>query len=234
MIEDTYLKSIQLFIHNLLKLEKKCRLFSKGIFFLDIIIKIIEKIKIFEKNKNNINNILLYLEDIFSKMENKTTQIVNLYLTLTSIFDNNINEFCSLAIKIILNIYNSDNNQNFRCELLDKILLNSTLPYNTNLLEYSFPLFNICFQFDSIKLIDSSLSPKFFQSFENPSDIKREFEKAINIYMISDILEYGFEIYFDKYFKEIENKQDNNINKNLKQFLIDAIDYYYEKNKAKI
>ena len=87
--------------------------------------------------------------------------------------------------------------------------------------------------FDSIKLIDSSLLPKFFQSFENPSDIKREFEKAINIYMISDILEYGFEIYFDKYFKEIENKQDNNINKNLKQFLIDAIDYYYEKNKAK-
>ena len=233
MIEDTYLKSIQLFIHNLLKLEKKCMLFSKEIFFLDIIIKIIEKIKIFEKNKNNINNILLYLEDIFSKMENKTTQIVNLYLTLTSIFDNNINEFCSLAIKIILNIYNSDNNQNFRCELLDKILLNSTLPYNTNLLEYSFPLFNICFQFDSIKLIDSSLLPKFFQSFENPSDIKREFEKAINIYMISDILEYGFEIYFDKYFKEIENKQDNNINKNLKQFLIDAIDYYYEKNKAK-
>ena len=85
---ENYFKSIQYFLGHLLKLEKKFMLFSNEIFFLHIIIKLIEKIKITTQNKENIDNIIIYLGEIFFFFLDKYIKIINLYFILTKIFEN--------------------------------------------------------------------------------------------------------------------------------------------------
>ena len=231
---ESYLNHAQYFIHNLLKLEKKFMLFSNEIFLLDIIIKIIEKVKISSTHKEKIDGLIICLGDIFSEIENKSELITNLYIILTQILEQKPDEFSLLMNNILLNIYNS--NQNIREYLIKNILLNSVLTHNSKLLEHSFPLFNRIFQFDSIKLINSSKEPNFFQSLENSSELKKLFEESLNDIeqhdMISDILIYGFEIFFDNYFKHIIKENIDNNNDYLKKYLKESTDFYYVKNEA--
>ena len=228
-----YFQNVQYFINNLLKLEKKFMLFSSEIFLLNIIIKIIEKIIITTKNKENIDGLIVCLGEFFSKIENKSTQMKNFYIILSLIFENQPEEFSSLMSDILLNIYNIDINT--REELIRDILLNSTLIHNSRLLEKSFPILNRIFQFDSIKLVDSSLKPSFFESFNEPNNVKKIIEKNMNVMngdIIKDIFIYAFEIFFNNYFKQIksENKDDNN--EKLKIYLKEATNFYYQKSEA--
>ena len=225
---DNYFKSIQLFINNLLKLETKLKLYSKEIFLLDIIIKIVEKIKLASKKSQDLEKLVFYLAKIFSKIENKTNQITNLYFILLKILEDKPEEFGFLMSRILLNIFDSE--QKARRDLLEKIIINSLLQYNSYIVDYSFPIFNRIFQFDSIKLSEQN----FFQYFENPSDIKLLIENEIqkNNDSISNIFEYVFEIFFDNYFKQIEYENVKDIDKLLKEYLIKATEFFYEKNKA--
>ena len=227
---EKYFKSVQLFINNLLKLETKLKLYSNEIFLLDIIIKIVEKIKLVSKKAENLVSLVNYLAKIFSRLENKSSQITNLYFILLKIYEDKLEEFGFLMNNILLNIFDSD--KKARKDLLQKIILNSLLQYNSYILDYSFPIFNRIFHFDSIKLSEQN----FFQIFENPSDIEILIENEIdkNSSLISNMFEYGFEIFFDNYFKKIEYEKIKDIDKTLKEYLNNAIEFFYEINKAKI
>ena len=227
---DKYFSSVQLFINNLLKLETMFKLYSKEIYLLDIIIKIVEKIKLASKKSQNLETLVDYLAKIFSKIENKSNQILNLYFILTLIFEDKPEEFGFLMAKIILNIYDSD--QKIRKDLLEKIIMNSSLQFSSYILDYSFSIFNRIFQFDSIKLLEHN----FFHFFENPSDIKLLIENGIqqNNDLICDLFEYSFEIFFDNYFKKIEYENVKDSDKALKEYLIEATEFIYVKNEAKI
>ena len=223
--KESYFQNVQYFIPNILKLEKKFMLFSTEIFFLDIIIKIFEKIKIKSTNKETIDEMMNSLGNIFSQINDKCKLLYNLYIILNNLFQDKPDEFCSLMINILINLYNSD--PNIRLSLIKDILLNPQLDHNSNLLEISYPMINRIFQFDSIQLSN------VYQSFENPSDIKISFEDNMKLIpIICDKFIYGFEIFFDNYFKQLQNDNKDNNNEKLKNDLNIAIDFYYNKNLA--
>ena len=222
-----YFETIRSFIYHLLKLDKKFMLFSNEIFFLDIIIKIIEKLKFSCNNEDNknieINDIILALGDFFSKIKDKSTLLTNFYITLTKPFEKEQNELCLIMRNILLNIYENNNDQILMKELLEKILLNPD--YCSQILEYSLPIFNKIF-YDIFQIDDI----KFFEVIGNSSDEKLALiDKCLKGYKNSDdlcdIIFYKFEIFCNNFI-------DNNKN-NLEQNLNDAIDFYYCKYEAK-
>ena len=73
----------------------------------------------------------------------------------------------------------------------------------------------------------------FFQCF---CFIKLLIENGIqqNNDLICDLFEYSFEIFFDNYFKKIEYESVKDSDKALKEYLIEATEFIYVKNEAKI
>ena len=240
--ENDFFKEIQNFIHNLLKLEKRFLLFSKEIFSLDIIIKLISQIQI--KNKNNyftyndlpIKKLKIFIND-FEK--DKIVEVLNEQNeTLIHIFKDNLDEYSHLMNKILLNYYKSDHSNEIRENIIKKFLLEETVPFNNKLLEYSFPLIQLLFSFSSLEPPQNvTQKNKFKDNFNNNNDSIKNFFSIKNNSKLNEIFLYRFEIICDNYFFKKRNNKDKNLNECQKLcgdlskiYLEEAIKYFYKQD----
>ena len=220
---------------NIIKLEKRFFLFSKEIFSLDIIMKIILQIQL----KGN-EYLFIYINKehlkIFFEKFNEQNLIKNLReqdLMLIKIFGNNLDKYSQLMNKIIFNYYISTNNNSLRERIIKEVLIENRIKYRDILLEFSYPLLNLIFKFSSIELPEKKELKTLFLD-------KNHIKKIINdknVQKINDILFYRFEIIFEKYFQNIinMNKSEKNIYQKLcgelsKKYLNEAIECYYKSN----
>ena len=241
----SYFKSVQYLVQNILQLEKRFLLFSKEIFSLDIIIKIISQIQLKDKDHS-----FLYLSieslKIFLSKTDKNKLIENLQgknMMLIKIFGNNIDEYSQLMNKILLNSYKSEYDENIREKIIKEIILEDKLEYHKELMEYSYPLMKLIFKFNSLELpLKKEHKNKFFDNFNDKNPIKKCINDK-NDKKIDELLFYRFEILFQKYFKNIliQNKDNEELYYQKlcgdlsKLYLIDAIDCFYKKtNLTKI
>ena len=230
--KQKYIKLVQSFNYNLLKLEKRFMFNSNEIFYLDILIKIITKIELILKNPKQLNEAISIVEDIFNKIEDKINKMVNLYHILLQYLGEKSEEFGKIMNDILLNIYNSEKNNTVRNDIVRKILIDIEMQSNIHQLQYRYPILNKIFLFYSIKL--SNPEQHLFESFETDNELKKliDLEIGKKKCQINDIILYRFEILFADYFKKIKN--DIIKDTNLKKFLIDATNVYYEKNNINI
>ena len=220
---------------NIIKLEKRFFLFSKEIFSLDIIMKIILQIQL----KGN-EYLFIYINKehlkIFFEKFNEQNLIKNLReqdLMLIKIFGNNLDKYSQLMNKIIFNYYISTNNNSLRERIIKEVLIENRIKYRDILLEFSYPLLNLIFKFSSIELPEKKELKTLFLD-------KNHIKKIINdknVQKVNDILFYRFEIIFEKYFQNIinKNKSEKNIYQKLcgelsKKYLNEAIECYYKSN----
>ena len=223
--------SIQFFIENAIKLEKNLLLFSNEILSLEIIVKLIDQIKLNNQKEfiELINETLkvISINDI-DKLDNNMNFI---NISLSKIFGENSKEYYKLIFKIILNKYKSESSNQFREKLIG-ILLDHKRLFNNQILEYCFPIIQIIFNFSSLEQNICNIQKKNFFSFiKDENSIKKLINESNNI-KINEILLYRFEILFEYYFQiKINNININKICENLSDIslLEEAINYIYNK-----
>ena len=220
---------------NIIKLEKRFFLFSKEIISLDFIMKIILQIQL----KGSDNSFLYlnkeYLKIFFEKF-NEQNLIKNLReqdKMLIKIFGNNLDKYSQLMNKIIFNTYISTNSISLREKIIIEVLIENRAKYRDILLEFSYPLLNIIFKFNSMELPEKK---ELKTLFLEQNSIKKIINEK-NIQKINEILFYRFEIIIEKYFQNIINK--NKMKKDIYQKLCgefskihlkEAIECYYKSN----
>ena len=221
-----FLNSVQKCIQNFIKIEKRFILFSKEIFLLEIIGKIIFQI---QKRENDQTFFILgmdALKKIFEwGQDTFVEQLECTYYMITKLFKNNLTEFSLLMNKIIFNYYKIENNK--RKRLIEDLLLKEKLGYRNEFLEYSYPLIQLIFNCSSLEPQFEQKS-KFLEHFEDDYQIKNLINDK-NEPKINENLLYRFEIVIDKYFQKIvKNGNDaNQLCGNLsKNYLEKAINYF--------
>ena len=143
-----YFKSVQYLVQNILQLEKRFLLFSKEIFSLDIIIKIISQIQLKDKDYSFLDLSIESLK-IFLIKTDKSKVIENLQgknMMLIKILGKNIDEYSQLMNKILLNLYKSEYDENIREKIIKEIVLEDKFEYHKELMEYSYPLMKLIFR----------------------------------------------------------------------------------------
>ena len=231
-----YFKSVKYLVQNILQLEKRFLLFSKEIFSLDIIMKIISQIQL--KN-NNLSFVYLSIESLsifLSKFDRKEL-IQNLQgqnMMLIKIFGNNIDEYSQLMNKILLNYYKGEYDNNLREKIIKEIVLEDKLKYHYELMEYIYPLLKVIFKFNSLELpYKKEHLVRFMENFNDKNSIKKCINNKNDI-KINEVLFYRFEILCMKYFNNILNKNKDDYQKLCgelsKKYLKDAIECYYKPN----
>ena len=233
--------SIQTFTQNVLKLEKRFLLFSREVFSLDIITRIITEMGK-KKYKDSYlfdfsSEVLgIFLSDFNKKNIEEVLKLQN--ILLIKIFENNLDEYSTLMNKILLNYYKSENSMDLREKIIKNILLEEKLKYNDKLLQYSYPLIQLLFKFSSFEpSINEGQKQRFFENFINNTDSIKEYINNKNNEIINEILLFRFEIICDNYFKKIKDKKEDkkNIQEKLcgdlsKYYLEEAIKYIYNNN----
>ena len=232
---DDYINSIQNHINNLLKLEKRFHLFCQDIFDLDIINKIIYKMKSISNWNTSaigIESLKIFLvkeqkivlnkqndgkqqnheqreeEENSNIIKKKIAKIQITILMISKIFGQNLEEYSYLANKIIFNYVKMAKGIE-KEKIIDEVLLKYNFPYHNKILEYSYPLIKEILGIKKNFLIDKKKS-KLLDYFEK--DINNTILlDSKNIPEIKNILLYRFEIVFEKYFNNIllsEKKKD--------------------------
>ena len=238
-----FFRNVQYLLQNMLLFDKRFLLFSKEIFSLDIIMKIITQIQIKDKD----HSFLYFSIDsltIFLTKTDRSNLIQNLKeqnLRLIKIFGDNINEYSQIMNKILFNYYKSVYDEEIREKIVKEILLEDSIHYHKELLEYCYPLMKLIFKFHliDIPLTSDNKSKTYFQSnFNDPNPIKSIINNKNDI-QINDVLFYRFELICDKYFKKIlkENKDDKLKYQKLcggtsKIYLKEAIEIYYNQTNV--
>ena len=236
-------QKIYYFLQNILKLEKRFLLFSKEIFSLEIIVKIISQIQLRNKDYNfielSVEALSLFLNDLNKE---RIVQILNgQNIMLIKIFNDNLDEYSILMNKILLNLYKSLSNNEIRKSMIKDFLLEKKIAFNDKLIEYSYPLIKLIFNFPSLE--PSQIEKKFSQNFNNNEEFIKKIINDSNNPILNEIILYRFEIICDNYFKrtEILTKEKENLYAKLcgklsKKYLEEAIKYfyYYENNNQNI
>ena len=237
-----FFQSVQYLMQNMLLFEKRFLLFSKEIFSLDIIIKIITQIQIKKKDHNFFYFTIESLKTFLSQTEKKNL-IQNLQeqnLSLIKIFGSNSDEYSQLMNKILLNYYKSEYDAEIREKIIKVIVLEDKIPYHKELIEYCYPLMKVIFRFPLFNIpLTEDKKDKFLSNFNDHNTIKKTINDK-NDMQINDILFYRFEIICDNYFKKIldMNKNDNKKYQKLcgltsKKLLKNAIEIYYNQTNVK-
>ena len=206
-----FFKSIQYLIQNILKLEKRFLLFSKEIFSLDIIIKIISQI-LLKKNYNilelSIETLNLFLTDY--KNKNLVEIIHGQNIMLFKLFKDKSDEYAYLMNKVLLNHYKSESSPDTKEKIIENFFLQQNPFYNDKLMEYSYPLMKVIFKFQTLEpIFNENQKNKFYENFSVEDKIKSIINEKINP-KLSEIFLYRFEIICNNYFKKIEKSSEKN------------------------
>ena len=248
ILKDIFFNSIQYHIKNLLNLEKKFLLFSNEIFYIDVLYKMLYKIKLKEKDyisfSNKIEAFKFFLTNNTFNNDNKGKgqEIINFLdkikldnMMIHKIFGENKDEYKYLENKILINYLNIYNNNEERQNIIDSILFD----FRYQLIEYSYPLMEYIFIKDNSKSLEPGNNKKFLKYFEIKKDLPLFIDKK-NDPEINKILLYRFEIICDKFFINILNEKNtiNNLSEKLcgnesKKYLEKAIEQFYEQKKDK-
>ena len=230
-----FLNSVQNNIQNLIKIENRFMLFSKEIFNLEIIGKIIFQIQKIENDSSLFDLGIEVLKILFEWRKDNFVEHLQLqYMMIMKLFKNDMVEFNLLMNKILFNYYISEYNK--RESLIKDLLLNEKLDiHNHNkLLEYSYPVIELIFNFSSLEPQLTEKKSRFIEYFEHENAIKKLINDKNNP-KINEILLYRFEIVIDKYFQKLLKKNDaiqlcGNISKT---YLEKSINYFYQSTNAK-
>ena len=229
-----FFKSVYNLGQNIFRLDKRFFLFSKEIFSLDIIMKVILQIQLKGSDRSLLYLTIEYLKIFFEKYDEKNliTNLREQDKMLIKIFGNDLDKYSQLMNKIVFNYFRGTDNKNLREKIIKEVLIENRIKYRDILLEFSYPLLNFIFKFNSM---DMSLEKELKSLFLNN---KNPFKKLINdknVEKINDILFYRFEIIVEKYFQNIisMNKGEKNIyqklcGKSSKKYLKEAIECYYK------
>ena len=232
-------KTIQNLVKNLLKLEKRFLLFSKDIFTLDILIKIISQVLL---NNKNIGLLDLSIETlkIFFNMGNDSSikNLEGINIMLIKFFKNDLDIYSHLINKILLDYYKSEYNNEIRGKIINTFYLQENVFYYNQLLEYSYPLLDILFHFSSLEPSQNkSEIHKFSENFNKNDDIKKIINEK-NIPKLNEIFLYRFEIICDYFFKRILNEKKKDSSQKLcgdlsKEYLKKSIKNFYDQSNEK-
>ena len=239
-------KFIQYFIQNLLKLEKRFLLFSKEIFLLDIIIKILSEILLKSDDCNFLefsNEALKFLLN-HNEKKNLVELLYGQNMMLLKIFKENLNEYAYLMSNVLLNYYKSESKSEIREKMIRDFFLENKMHSYGNLMEYSYPLMKIIFGFQNLEPpSNDAQSQKFFENF-NVDDANKNIKKIIDEKMnpkLCELFLYIFEITCDNYFKRIKSNSKKNakIYQQLcgglsKNYLEYAINCFYQKKDKNV
>ena len=229
-----FFNSIIYFSQNLLKLEKRFLLFSKEIFTLDIITKIISQILLKSKDLSILKTSSINLSNLFL-MNNQQDKFINILneqnSSLNIIFRENLDENSRLMNIILLNYYKSKSSKDLKKKGIEFLLKNNI--NHDKLIEYSYPLMQQIFKFSTLEPLKDGNKLKFEEHFKE-DDIITKFINDKNDQKLNELFLYRFEIICDNYFKKIL-KNENNKDKyqdlcgnTSKDFLICAINNFYK------
>ena len=233
--QKNFLNSVQYNIQNLIKIENRFILFSKEIFNLEIIGKIIVQIQKIKNYSSLFDLGIEVLKILFEWRKDNFVQHLQLqYMMIMKLFKNDMIEFNLLMNKILFNYYISEYNK--RESLIKDLLLNEKLDINNHneLLEYSYPVIELIFKFSSLEPQLTEQKSRFIEYFEKGNTIKKLINDKNNP-KINEILLYRFEIVIDKYFQKILKKNDaNKLCGNIsKTYLEKSINYFYQSTNDK-
>ena len=228
-----YFMSVHYLGQNIFKLDRRFLLFSKEIFSLDIIMKIILQVQMGGSNNSLLYVAIEYLKIFFEKID-ESDLIDNLKgqdLMLIKIFGNNLDKYSQLMNKIIFNYYRGINNNTLKEKLIQEVFLEDRVNYHEKLHEFSYPLLKFIFKFNSM---DLSIKKEIKALFSDKNSIKKLINDKNN-QKINEILFYRFEILVEKYFQNIinMNKGKKDLYRNLCGelsliYLKEAIECYYK------
>ena len=229
-----FYKKILRFLPNLIKLETKFLLFSKELFTMEILNKIItcsankkdDHIKIYI---NNIIKLILSMPDLIIE-KNYKKLLVNLSKVneiLKTVFGNS-NDYEELLNDILLNQYKIVKYYQFREEIINKLLKENNINISYNFIEI---IVGTSSRYEPSKILEKGKKNAF------------NFEEYILDFIINneDLILYYFEIIIENYFVNIKNGQiDDKIKYNKllgdisKKYLINAINNIENKEKINI
>ena len=235
--ENDILKNVNYYLQNILKLERRFLLFSKEVFSLEIIIKIISQIQL--KNKDN-DFIKLSIETTLSLFvknldKDKIVQILkkqnNILITL---FNDNLDEYSKLMNRIIANLFKSISNIEIRESILKDFFLDTKMTYNNKLMKYSYSLMKLINRFILLEPPQTEKEKqKFIDNFNKNDESTKKLINNSNNSILNEIILYRFEIICDTYFKKILNDKKNKAlysklcGKISKFYLEESIKYFY-------
>ena len=127
-----YFMSVHYLGQNIFKLDRRFLLFSKEIFSLDIIMKIILQVQMGGSNNSLLYVAIEYLKIFFEKND-ESDLIDNLKgqdLMLIKIFGNNLDKYSQLMNKIIFNYYRGINNNTLKEKLIQEVFLEDRVNYH--------------------------------------------------------------------------------------------------------
>ena len=239
-MESNYFQSVQYLVQNILQLEKRLLLFSKEIFSLDILMKLISQIQIKNKSQTLFYLSLEFLKVFLSKSDKNDLiqKLAEEDMILLKIFGGNTGEYGHIMSKILYNIYKSEFDVDIREKIIKEIILEDKMMHRKELKEHSYHILKLIFRFNSMELpLEKEQKIKFLELFNEKNSIKKLINNK-NDLKINDILFYRFEILCQKYFKNIINKnkdKEKKISQKLcgelsQLYLKDAIDSYYKKS----
>ena len=225
-----FLNSVQKCSKNFIIIENRFILFSKETFLLEIVGKIIFQLLNIEANKKYFDLGKEILNTLFEwGKDNFIQDLQGKYLMIMKLFKNQIDEFSILMNKILLNYYKIEYNK--REALIKDLLLNENIIYRNELLNNSYPIIQLIFNFSSLEP-EIKQKAKFLEHFEDNNQIKKLINNK-NDPKMNEILLYRFEIVIDKYFQKILENNKNQLCGNIsKEYLENAINYFYQSSNA--
>ena len=195
---------IQIYIPDIVKMEKIFLLFSKEIFILEIIYKIFSfrssKQINDEQRRQLINNIINQPKLINEDINKASKNIVDIKNLLENIYGNS-EEITQLLNDIILNQYKIVGDTNFRENIIRNILLKQKNYENINLYQF----LNVLVEAPESLTVIKILGKNCIDNMKNLDNYKLEFiEKNPKLIL------FYCETIIEKYFQDIKNKEENN------------------------
>ena len=227
-------EKVLIYIPNIIKMEKIFLLFSKEIFILEIIYKIISFYKSSRNNNpkqiQDLINIIINHQNLIKSKNykgafNNLIEIKNKLLELNK----NSEETINIINEIILNQYKIVNDQKFRKDLIENLLLKENQNEKINLFKFL------------RELVDKPNNLEVEKVFDKIINANKKNKKTYDDYKINfmkkyqKLVLYYLENIIEKYFKNIKEDKDENKYKNLLEksslnYLEKSIDFLYDNN----